>query len=233
MTITATLGSASQTATVTVQAGVLVSLSFEPSSVRSQGNTIGTVTLSASAPPGGATVALESSNKDVLKVPSTVVVPAGSLRATFMAESATIRFSTPATVDATYAGVKQQATVTVGPPEIIANFSVISESRGADACAVVATGAGGTRMDCLFDGSASGGFPTRWRWTLRNGDKSEAWVSTEASTRPPIDCSVLGGGSLSNGALGLTAELIVTSNEGQSSVSARSILFYPNGSCGY
>src|SRR5207342_3533368 len=137
---------------------------------------------------------LDSRNTDVLKVPSTVVVPAGALRATFTADATTIRFSTTVTVSAAYAGVNSLAAVTVGPPELVANFTVTSESRGSsDVCVIVPT-LTGIKMDCVLDASSSRGFPTKYRWTMRNGDKSTTWTSSEPSSRPPADCGVLSGG---------------------------------------
>ena len=234
VTITATLGSATQTATVTVMAGTLVGLTIEPSSVRSQGEAVGTVTLSAPAPPGGATVSLESSNLDIVKVPSSVVVAAGQIRNTFVVASTTIRFPTPATIEARYAGVGLKATITVGPPELTAVFSVTSDSRGADICVIVATGAGGTRMDCVLDAKESRGFPSRYRWTMRNGDKSVSWQSSDSNTRPAVDCSVLDGGTLSNGSFQIVFELIVTNEEvGQSGITSKSAQFFPEGRCSY
>ena len=231
--ITATLGSASQTAQITVQAGALQGLAFDTTSVLSQGSSVGTVTLSASAPPGGATVTLESRNTDALKVPPTVFVPQGALRATFIADATTIRFSTAVTVNATYAGVTTSATLIVRPPELVADFKVTSESRGSDVCVMVIAGAG-IRMDCALDARASRGFPTRYQWTMRNGDKSTTWTSTEPSSRPPADCSVLSGGRLSGGALGITLSLVLSNDEGASSaLNSRGVQFIPAGQCGY
>jgi hypothetical protein len=209
-----------------------VSLTLDPASVRSQGEAVGNVTLSGAAPAGGATVVLESSNRDIVKVPGFVIVPAGARNATFVATTATIRLPVVATIEASYGGVRRQATLAVGPPDITANFTVTSESRAADNCVIVDVGV--TQLDCLFNGSGSTGFVTRWRWTLRNGDKSLSWTSSEATTRPPYDCGVFSGGTLSNDSVSLTAELVVTTSEGgQSAVTSRTIRLFPGGRCGY
>jgi len=231
--ITASLGNATQTAQVTVQAGLLESLAFDTGSVLSQGSAVGTVTLSASAPPGGAIVTLESRNTDALKVPPTVTVPEGSRSATFTADSATIRSSTAVTVSASYAGVTTLATLTVRPPDMVADFKVTSESRGADVCVTVPSGLS-IRMDCALDARGSRGFPTRYQWTMRQGDKSTTWTSTDPTSRPPADCSVLGGGRLSGGSLSITISLVLSNDENQTSgANSRGVQFIPAGQCGY
>jgi hypothetical protein len=88
-------------------------------------------------------------------------------------------------------------------------------------------------MDCTFDGSQSTGFPGRWRWTMKNGDKTLAFTSSDPVTKPPADCTFLGGGSISDGAVSLTVELVVSTSDQQSEVASRGIRFYPNGACGY
>src|SRR3989449_9192045 len=66
-------------------AATLSSVSLNPVSVTSGSTSIGTVTLSAAAPAGGAVVTLSSSDATVATVPASVTVPAGSTRATFTA----------------------------------------------------------------------------------------------------------------------------------------------------
>ena len=56
---------------------------------------------------------------------------------------------------ATYLGVIERATVTVTAPPLIPRFTVVSESQGGDACAIIdALGA----LDCILDGTSSTGF---------------------------------------------------------------------------
>ena len=71
------------TSPTTSTAASLQSVSLNPTSIAG-GNTVqGTVTLTAGAPAGGATVTLASSNTSVATVPSSVVVAQGSPSATF------------------------------------------------------------------------------------------------------------------------------------------------------
>jgi hypothetical protein len=214
--------------TINVEAGVLVGLAFSESTVQSQAEPVVTVALSAFAPPGGATVRLESHNTDVLRVPSTVTVPAGTAITTFTATTSTVRFNTPVTIGAVYGSNSLQTTINVTAPRLEAIFSVTSSSRGSDACAAVSSA-----MDCSLDGRPSTGFPSRWRWTLRHSDKSQSWTASEGDTRPAFDCSFLGGASLSDDSFDMRVELVVSTGSGESSVTSKTIRFYPNGHCGY
>jgi hypothetical protein len=95
-------------ATVTV-----TSLTLNPTSViGGLGSSTGTVTLSAPAPAGGATVALTSSN-GAASVPSSVTVPVGATSATFAVDTSTVVVATSATISATYNNTTQTATLSV------------------------------------------------------------------------------------------------------------------------
>jgi hypothetical protein len=105
------------TPTTPVQSSpTLASVTVNPSSVVSGSSSIGTVTLSAAAPSGGASVALSSSNAAVATVPANVLVPAGSTSATFAVPTAAVTASTTLSISASYAGVTQSGSLTVTPP---------------------------------------------------------------------------------------------------------------------
>ena len=117
VTISASFGGVIQTATLTVTSPPLPtasSLTLNPTSVTggTQSST-GTVTLSGAAPPGGAQVALTSSNTNVAIVPSSVTVAAGATTATFTVGSSAVSASTEVTISASFGGVIQTATLTV------------------------------------------------------------------------------------------------------------------------
>ena len=123
VTISATGAGVTRTATLTVHpaggpsGGTTASaLSLSPTSVTggSQHST-GTVTLSAPAPTGGASVTLSSSNTAAATVPATVTVPAGATSATFAATSKTVTATTSTTITATYGGVARTASLAVNP----------------------------------------------------------------------------------------------------------------------
>ena len=92
-----------------------LSLTLNPSTVIGGSPVGGTVTLSAPAPAGGATVALSSSNPAVASVPANVVVSSGATRASFTVNTAPVNFNTGVTIAATYNGTVQNAVLTVDP----------------------------------------------------------------------------------------------------------------------
>ena len=120
ITISASYGGATRSASLTVNPAApppptLSSLTLNPTSVVGglQSST-GTVTLSAPAPAGGATVLLSSSN-GAASVPSSVFVPAGATSATFTVNTSIVLISTSATISASYNGTTRTATLGVLP----------------------------------------------------------------------------------------------------------------------
>ena len=86
VTITASEGSTQRTTTLTVLPVARISrISFAASGGFLGESVTGTVTLDSAAPIGGYTVTLASSLPESVSVPASVVVPAGSLSATFQA----------------------------------------------------------------------------------------------------------------------------------------------------
>ncbi|MPZ74576.1 MAG: hypothetical protein GEU74_15380 [Nitriliruptorales bacterium] len=94
----------------------LSSLSLSPTSVTSGDPSAGTVTLTAAAPSGGASVALSSSNTSAATVPASVTVPAGSTSATFTVSTGSVNSDASSTISATYGGTTRSATLTVTAP---------------------------------------------------------------------------------------------------------------------
>jgi hypothetical protein len=116
VTISASYGGVSKSATLTVTPSplpTLSSLTLNPTSVigGAQSST-GTVTLSGPAPAGGAQVTLASNNGPA-SVPSSVTVPAGATSATFTVGTSIVVVSTSVTISASYNGATQTATLSV------------------------------------------------------------------------------------------------------------------------
>ena len=72
-----------------------------------------TVSLTAPAPSGGATIALSSSEPQLASVPTTIVIGAGATSAIFAISTATTRKNAIATITSTYAGVTKTATLKI------------------------------------------------------------------------------------------------------------------------
>jgi Domain of unknown function (DUF4082)/Putative Ig domain/Bacterial Ig domain len=111
--ISASYGGVTQTATLTVTPPPLPTVSsvtLNPTSVIGGTSSTGTVTLSGPAPAGGAQVAL-SSNNGAASVPSSVIVPAGAISATFRVNTSIVLISTTATISASYNSTSRAATL--------------------------------------------------------------------------------------------------------------------------
>jgi len=116
VTITAAYGGTTRAATLTVKPVLLAtvaSLTLNPSSVVGglQSST-GTVTLSAAAPAGGASVALARSNS-AASVPTSVTVPAGATSTTFRVNTSIVLVTTSANITASYNNSSRTATLSV------------------------------------------------------------------------------------------------------------------------
>ncbi len=115
----AAIGSGSAQAILTVNpvATGLTSLTLNPTSVvggAANSTSTGTVTLNGSAPTGGTSVALSSSNTSAAIVPTSVAVPYNTTSNTFQISSNSVASSTPVTITASLNGSKT-ATLTVNP----------------------------------------------------------------------------------------------------------------------
>jgi len=113
VTITASDGSVQKTATVAVLPTARISaLSFAASGGFPGESVTGTLTLTGAAPVGGYPVDLSSSQPGVISVPASIVVAAGQLSTTFLAQVAASGPGGWAMVSASQHGVTKQATVT-------------------------------------------------------------------------------------------------------------------------
>ena len=111
--ISASYGGTTQTASLSVTPPPLPtvsSLALNPTSVIGGTSSTGTVTLSGPAPAGGAQVAL-SSNNGAASVPSSVIVPAGAISATFKVNTSIVLVSATATISASYNSTSRTATL--------------------------------------------------------------------------------------------------------------------------
>jgi hypothetical protein len=115
VTISASYGGATRTASLTVLPAVLSTLSLNPSTVvGGVQNSTGTVTLNGPAPAGGAQVTL-SSNNPAAAVPASasVTIPAGATSATFTVNTGIVLIATNVTITASYKGTTRSADLRV------------------------------------------------------------------------------------------------------------------------
>lgn len=162
--LSATLGSVSQFAALTITravAAALSAVSLNPSTVAGGNSSTGTVTLSAAAPSGGTVVSL-SDNSAAATVPASVTVAAGSTSRTFTAATTAVTSQTLAVVTASSGGVSRSATLTVNPPTPVAPaLSALAVSPTS-----LVGGAGATGTVTLSAPAPSGGAPV----TLTSGN---------------------------------------------------------------
>ena len=111
--VSATFGSTSQTATLTLQPIAISALALSPTSVAGGAASAGTVTLAGPAPVGGLSVALSSNKPAVASVPSLVVVAAGAATASFQVTTYPVSAATSATISASLGTVTKSAVLSI------------------------------------------------------------------------------------------------------------------------
>jgi trimeric autotransporter adhesin len=114
--ITATYGSASESAALTINPAGLpspVSVTLNPAIVQGGNSSACKVTLSGPAPAGGLVVNLSTDNPFVAPVPPFVIVSSGQTTVTFAIATTTVSATQTANITASAGGASQSATLTV------------------------------------------------------------------------------------------------------------------------
>ncbi len=130
--LSATLGTATQFAALSITRSASVSLSaltLSPTTLVGGSSSTGTVTLSAAEPSGGTVVSL-SDDSAAASVPASVTVAAGSTSRTFTVSTSAVAAPTPVVVSGSAGGVTRSATLTLNPP-IPAAPTLMSPGDGA------------------------------------------------------------------------------------------------------
>ena len=109
-------GDAGRTATITVIASTLKSLTIAPTSVNGGNVATGTVTLNANASGTGQVINLSVAPIGSATVPASVTVPAGSKTAQFQISTAIPTADKTATITATNLGISKTATLSIKKP---------------------------------------------------------------------------------------------------------------------
>ncbi len=126
--ISATYGTTA-TATLTVSPLALNAVSLNPSSLVGGSTSQGTVLMNGPVSGSGAVVTLSSADTTVASVPSSVTVPAGADRATFVVSTGFVTNTRSIAISGTFAGATQSATLTItqnpGNPNLLTNPELI------------------------------------------------------------------------------------------------------------
>lgn len=181
VTLTATLGTSTQTGSLTVVAAsalTVSSLAVNPTTVVEGASSTGTVTISGPAPPGGIQVMLTSSDPSVGFQPSAnVTVPAGASSTTF---TATTTAGTPAmaTITATLNASQQMTTLSVVPAPTLVSVTLAVNTI---------VGGQNTSGTVTLSAAAPGGNPT-----------TITLVSPDPAVQIPSTVTVLAGSTTAN-----------------------------------
>jgi hypothetical protein len=208
-------------------------VAINPTSVTGPASATGTVTLSAAAPSGGATVTLQGSPSGAVSVPAQLVVPAGQSSGTFTVTLNAVTASTSVDVAATFSGSTVHATMVDIPASLVAHFIVTPDSgTGAitGQCAVTDSGDTARRnlLQCVFDGSTSTpqSAITAYTWTLP-GLTTPITTTTPLLSDPKVGCGA--GLNIANTQLSIT--LTVSGSGGTATTGPVPVLFTKNGPC--
>jgi len=115
VTVTATLGSVTKTATITVKAALLSSLSVGPNPAYGGNKTTASVILTGKTGPSGLTVSLSSSDGTTIPAGTTLNIPAGAINAAYSFTPAVVTTSKTVTITATQGAISKSAVLTVNP----------------------------------------------------------------------------------------------------------------------
>jgi hypothetical protein len=183
VTLNASYNGSSRTATVTVTPATglaLGSASITPASLASGAFATLSVTLTGTAPGGGITVSIQSSNPTAFPAPSSIAIPAGASTNGVSVQAGAVAASMTVTVTATYNGSSQTANVTVTP----AGNNQVSVTPGnwqpqftvGDSSATlplqISSKSGGTLTGTVTASTANG-----QPWLTVNGHSSDTWVA--------------------------------------------------------
>jgi hypothetical protein len=196
----------------------------------------GTIGLTASAPIGGAAVAVTAS--DPLTVPDIVMIAAGATSGTFMVRTRLVGGTIPGTVTASYGGGTASATLSVTKPSVATASFGITGPTETETCAMTN---GGNTLNCTFNGSTSTapGNIVAWDWSYRVGTLTLTQTTSGAQlAMPAASCSWLPAPPLPAGGnlwLPLTVTLKVHDDMGNVSavVTDSGARLFPQGVCGY
>jgi hypothetical protein len=145
VSVSAAYDGATQVATLTVtplsSEATLNSMTIDPATISSGTTAVLTLTLSAPAPPEGASVAMSTGDYRILPLPSSYLIPSGQNSVSFGVRAGTVSASSVVPVGGAYGGESQALAATVTPRPSAATLSsmTISPATVASGAAAVLT----------------------------------------------------------------------------------------------
>jgi hypothetical protein len=191
----------------------LASVKVSPDSIVGGSPVTGTATLTTSAPAGGATVALHSSDTNAATVPDNIAIAQGTAGAEFQVATKAVGGPTGVTISGSYLGLTTNGSLNVlpAPVTVRAVFSYAADSGTsppATQCSVTKTSSGPTMnvLRCRFDASASTPNPgiTNFRWQFPGGSPVDQGTNPVIAD-PPVPCGTFSGAAARGVTLTITA----------------------------
>jgi probable HAF family extracellular repeat protein len=119
VTISATSGTSTKTAALTVQAPTLLSLTLNPVGLIGGKSSVASATLNGLAPSSGLTIALSSNNPSIAAPGGNIVIAGGSLSGIATITTQGVASNTAVKISATFGAVTKVATLTVKPATLL------------------------------------------------------------------------------------------------------------------
>ena len=205
---TATLGSSSMSATITVNPvppPTLFDVHLFPPEVTGGGGVTVEPDLNNPAPAGGVTVSLSSSNPALAPVPSSVVIPGGQYLASVSMTTAVVTSVTDVTITATLPSGSVSSQLQIDPPETVSSVSLSPATT---------TGTSGSAGTVTLSAAApSSG-------TTVNLGSSNPTVASVPATMTVSGGQASGGFTVSTTSPASSTTVTITASIGSSSVSA-------------
>jgi trimeric autotransporter adhesin len=234
--VTATLGTGSKTAAISLTAPVLLSyLSCLPTTLGQSAVSSCTVTLSQTAPTGGSAVTLASNNTS-LTVPASVTVAAGASTASFSATAAaTIASNQSAVVTATLGTGSKTAAISLTAPVLLSYLGCLPTTLGQSAvssCTVTLSQTAPTGGSAVTLASNNTSLTVPASVTVAAGASTASFSATAAATIASNQSAVVTatlGASSKTATISLTTSVLVSilacspTTLGQSAVSSCTI----------
>lgn len=233
-TITASMSGTSQSATLTVSAPALVSISLSAANVLGGETVNGTATLNGPAPAGGAVVALSADLPAT--VTATVTVPAGATTATFTVLTRVVASTTTATIRGSYGGGSASTVLTVGAPTVATASFGVSGTDSTDTCVMIN---GGNNLECTFNGTTSTapGTITAFDWTYTVARTIAQTTTGPILTNPASSCSFLPPPPMPAGSTSFPLTVTLQIHDSLGNVSSVKVdsgaRVLPGGNCGF
>jgi hypothetical protein len=207
VTITATAGLSSASATISVGPIALSSFTIEQSTMGAGLVTYGNRVSMNGPVPANATVTLTSSNP-LLVVPPSVVIAMGTSNTTFTMTAGAITTSTTATITATYGSSSIQTTVTLVPvtvKQVYFAYSSVAGGNMVTAKIILSGAAPSSGLPVSLTSSNTAVYPIAASATIPAG-KSEVVVSTltkHVTVNTPVTITARANGTAASGTITL------------------------------